>query len=158
MCFVNDYDWCAEVHHQADGERPEAAQCYECGRVIVPYEWRRHVEQWEYGSCQVCEDEFSDRWTTGAKPCDGAHDYGETFEASTCRECCRMLEAIEAVEREAGCPDGSRQPGYGEMCDAVYEDARDCGRYVLRAVTTWPELLGVEWIRKASELAKGGAE
>lgn len=157
MCFVNDYDYCVESHHQSDGERPEAAQCYECCRKIVPGEWRRHIEQWQYADCQACGDEWSDRWRSDAD-CGDEHDYGETFESSTCRECCRVLEAIEAVEREAGCPDGSRQPAYGEMRDAVYEDARDEGRYVLRAVTTWPELLGVEWILAAHEMAKGGAE
>lgn len=157
MCFVHDYDYCVEVHRQSDGEHPEPAQCYECGRKIASGDWRRHVEQRERADCQVCGDEWSDRWRADAD-CGGVHDYGETFAASTCRECCRVLEAIEAVEREAGCPDGSRQPAYGELREAVYEDARDSGRYVLRAVAAWPELLGVEWIRAAVELAKGGAE
>lgn len=157
MCFTSDYEWYAEWHEQTDGERPDPARCYECSRKIAPGEWRRQVESREHEACQVCEGTFSDDWTVDAKPCEGEHDYGETFEAAICRECCRVLEAIEAVEREAGCPDGSRQPAYGEMRDAVYEDARDDGRYVRRAVANWPELLGVEWIREANELAKGGA-
>lgn len=142
MCFDNDADWYAEVSTIVDGEAQHATTCFECGTKIKAGEWRRHIDQREHDQCQRCEDELGDWWEDGVEPCgEGEHDYGQTFTVDVCQGCCQLLAAIEAVERDEGCPEYARQPAYGELSEAIRDDVLyGESRYVTRAVSDQPEL------------------
>jgi hypothetical protein len=149
MCFNNDYDWYADVWDVTDGENDVPAKCIECGLAIASGEWRRHVYLQEDEECYRCEQ---GDLKEGDEPCE-VHDYGEIFECSICETCCKILKAIEAVEIDEGCPVGSRQPLYGELSQALFDDA-NCGdgKYAARALAEHPELRELfprEWERGA---------
>ena len=142
MCFDNDADWYADVATVIDGPNERATTCHECGAKIESGAWRRHIDMREHEQCQCCEDELGAEWRDGIEPCgEGQHDYGQTFVADLCQGCCHLLAAIEAVERDEGCPEHARQPAYGELGEAIRDDVLyGESRYFTRAVSDQPEL------------------
>lgn len=151
MCFYNDdYEWYASIvevdHVRCVGD----AKCYECGREISSHEWRRHTFQQESEECQICEDECSGSYDSEQDKATCEHEYGETFECNTCRECCLMLEAIYDLELIEGCPEHARQPAYGEL-EQVLFDERDSGLfydYRLHALNRFPQLVASRILQK----------
>ena len=86
MCFYNDdYDWCAEVIRTTEGTDGPPTRCIECGAKIAAGDWRRHIEQIEHESCQICEDDCSESFDPGQDPATCEHNYGETWDGDTCR-------------------------------------------------------------------------
>lgn len=144
MCFYNDnYDWYASICDVADGPSDKPSKCYECGESIQSGEFRRHIFQQQHEECRRCEwEELGD----DEEPCEH-HDYGETFDCDLCESCVKVLRAIEAVEADEGCPPHARQPGYGELLDAIWEG--DGKRYRDRAVSMFPELASCQWLADA---------
>jgi hypothetical protein len=157
MCFYNDdCDWVAEYEEQKFFRDDSECKCRECDRTIKAGEWRQHFFQQESEVCRICEDDCSydfvskdpDDYDTNdehasalAELASHEHDYGETFSANICRECCLVLEAIYDLERIEGCPEHARQPAIGDLVDVVYEDKRwEGGKYVRHAVEMFPEL------------------
>jgi hypothetical protein len=158
MCFYDDdCDWTAEVCEQNFIRAAEPAKCYECYRPIAVGEWCRVLHQQEHESCLVCEDQWSDDYidsdraaydtdeehaTALAELADHVHTYGETFDATLCRECCLVLEAIYDLEEKEGCPEDARQPLIGALQDELAEDSGKWGekKYVKHAVGMFPEL------------------
>jgi hypothetical protein len=144
MCFYNDYDWYAEDETDESGESPEIAGCIECGSTIISGKWRRHIYQQQYVECQVCEYEEAE------EPCK-THDYGELFECDICRSCQWILEAIDDIETEEGCPYDARQPAFGELRDAIWDDSDAGKRYLDRAIERHSEIAYIPWVVKFME-------
>lgn len=142
MCFYDDADWYASVCDVTEGPADKPCQCWECGAKIKPGDMRKHVYQQEHEECQRCEYEELDE---DEEPCE-THEYGEIFECNLCDACCKILRAIYAVEEDEGCPEYARQPMFGELKEAIWND--DDGRYAQRAVAMFPELSSVEWLTK----------
>lgn len=151
MCFYNDdYDWCASVWGEDHIRNADEVRCYECNRRILSHEWRRHSWQQEHEVCQCCEDEDSYSFDEEQEKATCKHDYGETFEASTCRECCLLLEAIYDLERIEGCPEHARQPMYGELQQVLYDERFNGAfyNYRLHALNRFPELVASRILQK----------
>lgn len=140
MCFYNDdYEWSASVHEETEGPAEKATRCYECGEPIAAGQWRRHIYQQEDEECRLCEQE------EGFDP-ECQHDYGETFDYDRCEPCDKVLRAIEAVEKDEGCPEYSRQPMLGELRDVfVHPEDGNAMAYAERAVAMFPEVATVGW-------------
>ena len=121
MCFVNDYDWSAEVSDHLAIVEEEDCRCEECGRTIPPGEWHEYVWQREYECCQFCNDRDVD---------DCECDYGETYECRTCRDCCRFRDAVQATELAEGCAAYEALPPYGLLWEGVQEiGVRESAKY-----------------------------
>jgi hypothetical protein len=139
MCFTNDEgDWSASIVERSCIRKTSAARCFECGRTIEAGEWRSEEYCQEHEECQICQDESSDQFDDRVN-CDTCiHDFGETFAASTCRECSLLLAAVYDLERIEGCPEDARQPMPGSLGDEMGYD--DEGRYARHAIALFPEL------------------
>lgn len=166
MCFYNDdYDWIAEYNEQEFVRGDKPATCHECRRAIAPGEWRMEAEQQENEMCQLCEDDCSYDYLDGVDVDDDAaiaafkanckHDYGESFSCAICRECCKILAAIYDLERIEGCPEHARQPGYGELAEAMNE-YQDGAKYIQHAVALFPELATHEFCAAPSPEVQRG--
>jgi hypothetical protein len=139
MCFYNDYEWCASVWEETEGNLDSSATCDECGRKILPGEWRRHIYQQEDETCSVCEYEEP------GEPCEVC-DYGETYDYDRCQACEWILEAVESVEEEAGCPPDSRRPMLGEMRQSMWDNREEGRRYLQRAITNHAVVALAPWV------------
>lgn len=159
MCFYdNDGDWSASVWQETEADSGPAIKCDECGKPIAENEWRRHVFGQEHDSCQICEGEFSDEfisreemeteladgdaeWATAhlKELAEHKHDYGESFHYDRCRDCDKILQAVEARETDEGCPVNQRRPGLYEMREALWEHEQR-KEYAERAISMFPEL------------------
>lgn len=142
MCFNNDYDWYADISDVRDWPLGRPTSCHECCAPIGYGDWRRHIFQQEHEECQWCEYE---ELAEADEPCE-THDYGETFECDLCRDCCKILAAIEAVETDEECPPHARQPAIGELVEALSYD--EDSRYARRAVAMFPELKSSRMLRR----------
>jgi hypothetical protein len=145
MCFVNDYDWYAEVCEQDD--RPALADftCDECWRLILAGQMQHHVHQEEYEECQRCADDDCDCQKNGNGRCDGCQcdqpATGETFDYNRCEECDKFLKAVEQAEIEAGCDLSDSRPGLCGMIPEIQGGGREeAGRYFQKALRMFPEL------------------
>lgn len=142
MCFYNDCDWSAEVYEENYTTLGGEAKCKECFRLIQDGEWRQYVYQQECEVCLICEDECSDDFREDADPETCAHDYGQTFSADICRECCLILESIWDLETIEGCPEHAKQPAYGELAEALFEGASyEDDKYRRHALERYPGLI-----------------
>lgn len=131
MCFSNEADWYARISDIVFAKAESQCKCNECRRTINAGEWREHVYQQEHEECQLCE--FDE--------CEGTHDYGETYEGDTCRECCLLLAAIYDLEAQEGCPEYSRQPLGGMLQEELWQDRRyGENKYIPYALSKYPEL------------------
>ena len=167
MCFYNDdYEWSASVCETSEADSGPATKCAECGCKIEPHEWRKHIFMQEHEDCQICQDPFSDdyidRKAMEAELNDGdadwaaaqlkalddhTHDYGETYDYDCCRDCDKILQAVEDRETAEGCPVDERRPALGEMQESLMEHEQ-WAEYAAHAVAMFPELAGNEFIRK----------
>lgn len=142
MCFYNDdCDWIADVNDVTDGPAPEAGHCIECSAAIAVGDPCRSVHQQEHEDCQKCDETSDDAdfdEDGNYVPCDGNHDYGETFDCLICESCCQILKAIEAHEIDAGCPPHARQPSLGRLWDETIEDTEALADYLKRAKELFP--------------------
>lgn len=140
MCFYNDdYDWIAEVEDATESHGGRECQCVDCGTRIDADEWRKTIEQRQYELCQICEDEFSDMFDEASSKTTCRHAYGETWHGEFCRGCVLLRQAVEAVERDEGCPSDARQPAYGDLYGSLIDhDERE--KYASRAVAMFSEL------------------
>lgn len=148
MCFNNDfdYDWYPELQEEADHEAGPPAWCVECGKRIQAHHWRRRLYQQE-NEDEDCQDCLGDG-KCDDMPCPecrgtGQRGKGNTFSASTCRPCCQMLDAIQEVEGEEGCPPHTQRPQLQEL----WEEMRNMGasataKYRVKALGRHPELAG----------------
>ena len=119
MCFdTSDTDWIATINEVTDGTPDAEACCLECGATIGAGEWRRHIFQQECEGCRRCEWEELDE---DEEPC-VEHDYGETFSGDICETCVKILDAIKAVELDAGCAEWESQPLYGELSQEMMNE------------------------------------
>lgn len=138
MCFYNDdYDWYAEVQTVETHVAKEIFACQECGQEIAVGESYRYIYQQEHEECQRCEWEQLD---PDDDPCE-QHDYGETYHYRCCNQCQRILEIIQLIEIEEGCPPHAQQPGLGELSE-VFSEHQSREQYAQRVLTLFPDLSG----------------
>lgn len=141
MCFYTVCDWYPEVAEDAIIPGTKASFCYECHMPLPVGEPRRHVYYQEHEECPQCK-----RVLECANGCAGP-GIGKTFEADLCLRCCSLLNAILAVEIEAGCRPDESQPAFGELGQALrddmeYEWGSDAtyGQYGKRALEMYPQI------------------
>lgn len=144
MCFDHsDCDWYASVQIDSTGTSIRRSTCYECGKRIEMYEWRRFVFMQEHEECRRCELEELDE---DDEPCD-QHDYGEVFTYARCEDCDKIIRAIEQFELREGCPVYEARPALGELREELNRWNRDdAPRYAAIAIETFPELSAVPWL------------
>lgn len=155
MCFYNDdYDWTAAIWEVSTIVAESDYKCMECGTTISKGEFHRYTYQQESESCTVCEDDWHANFQEKGYCEDNGekHNYGETYEHRICRNCCKILTAIDITEEAEGCPPFSRQPALSELHEAMnpymFDDAP---KYAAKAVELWPELATNSMIKQAME-------
>ena len=84
MCFDHSgAEWMATISEWTYERTDKAAKCDECYTEIAPGDWRCTIHQQEHEMCQICEDDWSERYDeqedgSAPEPCaEGEHDYGE---------------------------------------------------------------------------------
>jgi hypothetical protein len=154
MCFHNDYDWTASVAITTEGPAATKCRCGECGVNIEPGEWRKSVFLREHEECQVCQDEWSDQYDEEAKHETCTHEYGEEDTYTICGDCCKVLKAIEAHEKAAGCPHHARQPMPYELWEEM-NNHHDGPQYAREAIAMFPELENCPMLVSVLEYAEG---
>lgn len=142
MCFYNDdYDWYALVNEVTDGPATRSGKCIECNGLIAINDPCRMIYQQQYEYCTKCDEGGDDAdfdEDGNYIPCDGNHNFGETFDGMICESCCQILKAIEAHEIDAGCPSYAQQPSYGGLWEETMEDRDALADYLKRAVAMFP--------------------
>lgn len=162
MCFVHDYDWRAELVERGSHATESGTSCHECYARIGPGETIHTLWMQEHEECQACEN--------GDCACLKNHDdagcqceepvHGESFDWQCCDNCYKFLQAVEAVEVEAGCHRSEARPALTAMIEEVSgsnsvgreEAMPEARKYFKKAIALFPELkasgyLGKLWKR-----------
>jgi hypothetical protein len=131
MCFEYDSDWTASIVEDKTTIVTKPVKCDECGRVIQPGEFVRHVYQQEHEVCRhdpESDDFDGPEWDENDEPIkregclDGCnHDYGETFDWDCCEACNQLIEGIHRHELDEGCHEADSRPALGELYETVAE-------------------------------------
>jgi len=124
MCFVNDYDWFAEICEITTEESDGTIQCCECWGKILKGDKYQRIYMQEHEECSECDGDLS------GDECE--HHYGESVIDSTCLRCDALREAVKAVEQAEGCAPEDSEPCVGELFEAV-ESMDGWADYALRA-------------------------
>lgn len=146
MCFYHDdADWHASVYEDNVLAAEKKARCHECHCWIHPGEWCRDIFIQERETCRVCQldDDYDDEPDSELEPCaEGECDYGEQFQYVRCEACDKVIRAVEAVERDAGCTGNSITPPLIKLYEAMTYEENEYGD---RARELYPEVAGHLW-------------
>lgn len=128
MCFYHDYDWLVSIQEiNTETAGPKGLRCDECGRHLSQGTSYIHIYQQENDPDDAEEGQEMEEF-----------DPGNTFEYDRCLDCDKLLQAIEAVERDNGCKGSATRPCLTELRDALQED--EGGLYIERARLLFPQL------------------
>jgi hypothetical protein len=132
MCFYHDGDWRATINKEEDRvvATDKKVACTECRRQIPVGENYKYLFQQEYDPDGWDEDGEGEPFHPG-----------ETFECRTCSWCRKLIQAIESVEVQRGCPAHASRPPDGQLMEEMGEICVDDLRaYRQRALEMFPDL------------------
>jgi hypothetical protein len=131
MCFLNEYDWYADIHDVSQVKSDGKHRCMECSATIPEGVTCQKTYQRQHEYCDDCG------WVYGVDSDDCEHDFGEESEWYTCEVCAAFLEAVKASELEAGCRESESLPLVGGMFAEI--DRESARRYTKKAVAMFPQ-------------------
>lgn len=135
MCFECYGDWKPTNWYEDKEPSKDPSCCDECGATIAAGAWRYWCRGEQLGVCRRCEQAGV---LDGDCNCEEP-DLGEVFEYVRCEGCDKLLKAVEAREKDEGCPDFASRPMLGEL-EYAFTDHEQQFDYAEKAVSMFPEL------------------
>ncbi len=142
MCFSVEADWTAMVSKDTRGPATARTSCDECHRPIEVGQFVLHVHQEESEECLTCSNGYCECEDGECCQCEKP-DMGEVFDYDRCEECSKFLDAVEAVEVDAGCSSHEARPLLTAMVDDIgcANGDKSAAEYFDRAKAMYPEIV-----------------
>lgn len=143
MCFYAEGGWYASVSAWTTRRLTKPCRCDECRRVMPAGTAMHHLFLQEHEECRACEADECECLGKGDDHECVCPDpqYGESYDHDECDDCHKFLEAVQAVEIEAGCRRAESRPALGEMVNDINEGGmQEAKRYWQRARLEFPGL------------------
>lgn len=142
MCFVNDYEWTADLVERWTETVEKEVHCDECYRAVPVGAVVHRVFMQEHEECRACFYDGDCECPEGECCKCEKPTFGETFDYFCCDECQKFLGAVSASEVEAGCRPSESLPSLSGMVPEIngggMEEAK---KYFKKARVLHPDLV-----------------